>query len=138
MSKAWGFISREKLSASPAFAMQQKFREKVEIPLLGRRQLAERAIAAARMMRFKARVSEAEDRTTIVAERGVFNRFGSYAVLIGLLTVLVGYFMTSRGHSGHMQIRPGESSERMIKNGFNFDIATTGHGEGVTEMTLPF
>ena len=74
MSEAWGFISRKKLTASPAFAMEQKFKEKVEIPLLGRRQLAERAIAAARKMRFKARVTEADDRTTIFAERGVWNR----------------------------------------------------------------
>jgi len=118
--------------------MEQKFKEKVEIPLLGRRQLTERAIAAARKMRFKTRVIEAGDQTTILAERGVWNRFGSYVVLIGLLAVFVGYLMTVRGHTGQMQISPGRSSERMIKNGFNFDTASTQHAEDVIEMALPF
>jgi cytochrome c biogenesis protein ResB len=140
MSEAWSFISRKKLTASPAFAMGRKFKEKVEIPLLGRRQLAERAIAAARKMRFKARVTETGEWTTIFAERGVWNRLGSYAALIGLLTIFVGYFLTSRGSSGHMQIRPGQSSDRMVMRGFNFNIdnATTGHAVGVREQTLPF
>jgi cytochrome c biogenesis protein ResB len=138
MSGAWSFISRKKLTASPTFAMEQKFKEKVEIPLLGRRQLAERAIAAARKMRFKARVTEAGDRTTIFAERGVWNRLGAYAVLIGLLTIFVGYFLTSRGHTGSMRIRPWQSSESMVKNEFNIDNATTEHAEGVRELTLPF
>jgi cytochrome c biogenesis protein ResB len=138
MSGAWSFISRRKLTASPTFAMEQKFKEKVEIPLLGRRQLAERAMAAARKMRFKARVTEAGDRTTIFAERGVWNRLGAYAVLIGLLTIFVGYFLTSRGHTGSIRIRPGQSSDRMVKKGFNVDNATTEHAEGVRELTLPF
>src|SRR5215510_1705999 len=140
MSEAWSFISRKKLTASPTFAMEQKFKEKVELPLLGRRQLAERAIDAARKMRFKARVTETGDWTTIFAERGVWNRLGAYAALIGLLTVFVGYFLTTRGRSGHMQIRPGQSSERMVMRDFNFntDNATTEHSVGVREQTLPF
>ena len=140
MSGAWSFISHKKLTASPAFAMEQKFKEKVELPLLGRRQLAERAIAAARKMRFKARVTETGDWTTIFAERGVLNRLGAYAALIGLLTIFVGYFLTNRGRSGHMQIRPGQSSDRMVMSGFDFNIdnATTEHAVGVREQTLPF
>jgi len=138
MSEAWGFITRKKLTASPAFAMEQKFKERVEIPLLGRRQLAERAIAAARKMRFRSRVTEAADRTTIFAERGVWNQFGVYALIIGLLTIFVGYFLTSRGHTGSMRIRPGQSSDRMVKNEFNIDNETTGHAAGVRELSLPF
>ncbi len=135
---AWSFISRKKLTASPTFAMAQKFKEKVELPQLGRQHLAERAIVAARKMRFKARVTETGERTTIFAERGVWNRLGAYAVHVGLLTIFVGYFMTSRGHTGSMQIRPGQSSERMIKNEFNIDNAATRHAIGVRELTLPF
>jgi cytochrome c biogenesis protein len=135
---AWSFISRKKLTASPTFAMAQKFKEKVELPQLGRQRLAERATAAARKMRFKARVTEAGDRTTIFAERGVWNRLGAYAVHIGLLTIFIGYFLTSRGHTGSMQIRPGQSSESMVKNEFNIDNATTEHAIGVRQLTLPF
>ncbi|HKQ78683.1 MAG TPA: cytochrome c biogenesis protein ResB [Blastocatellia bacterium] len=135
---AWSFISRKKLTASPTFAMAQKFKEKVELPQLGRQHLAERAVVAARKMRFKARVTEAGDRTTIFAERGVWNRLGAYAVHIGLLTIFIGYFMTSRGYTGSMQIRPGQSSKQMVKNEFNIDNATTQHAIGVRQLTLPF
>src|SRR5262245_45930174 len=136
--EAWSFISRKKLTASPAFAMEQKFKEKVEMPLLGRRQLAERAIAAARRMRFKARVTEADDRTTIFAERGVWNWLGAFALPIGLLAIFAGYFITGRGYTGNMLIRPGQSSDQIVRNGFNFDNATREHGEGTRELTLPF
>jgi len=135
---AWSFINRKKLTASPTFAMAQKFKEKVELPQLGRQHLAERATAAARKMRFRARVTEAADRTTIFAERGVWNRLGAYAVHIGLLTIFVGYFLTSRGHTGSMAIRPNQSSDRMVKNEFNIDNATTEHAVGVRELSLPF
>jgi cytochrome c biogenesis protein len=135
---AWSFITRKKLTASPTFAMAQKFKEKVEIPQLSRQQLAERASAAARKMRFKARVTEANDRTTIFAERGVWNRLGAYAVHIGLLTIFIGYFLTGRGHTGSMQIKPNQSSDRMLKNEFNIDSANTEHAINVRELSLPF
>jgi cytochrome c biogenesis protein len=135
---AWSFITRKKLTASPTFAMAQKFKEKVELPQVGRQQLAERATAAARQMRFRARVTEAGDRTTIFAERGVWNRLGAYAVHVGLLTIFVGYFLTSRGHTGSMAIKPNQSSASMVKNEFNIDDATTEHAVGVRELTLPF
>ncbi len=89
-------------------------------------------------MRFKARVTEAGDQTTIYAERGVWNLPGAYAVLIGLLIIFTGYFMTSRGYTGHMRIKPNQSSDRLVKNGFNFDNATTERAVGAPELTLPF
>src|SRR5262245_55694351 len=135
---AWSFISRKKLTASPTFAMAQKFKEKVELPQLDRQQLVERATAAARKMRFKARVSEANDRTTIFAERGVWNRLGAYAVHVGLLTIFIGYFMTSRGHTGSMPVRPNQNSDRIVKNEFNIDSATTEHAISVRELQVPF
>src|SRR5215813_3695770 len=135
---SWSFITRKKLTASPTFAMAQKFKEKVELPKLDRRRLAERAIAAARKMRFRARVTEADDRTTIFAERGVWNRLGAYVVHIGLLTIFFGYFLTSRGHTGSLDAMPGRSSDRMIKNEFSIDNATTEHAIGTRELRLPF
>ncbi len=117
--------------------MEQKFEEKVEIPLLGRRQLAERAIDAARRMRFRARVTEDSDRTTILAERGVWNRVGIYAAFAGLLTIFAGYFMTSRGHTGNMPIRPGQSSDRMVLRS-SADKAPAEDAPGPREMPLPF
>jgi cytochrome c biogenesis protein len=89
-------------------------------------------------MRFKARVTEANDRTTIFAERGVWNRLGANAVHIGLLTIFIGYFLTTRGHTGSMLIRPNETSDRILKNEFNIDNATTEHAINLRELQIPF
>jgi cytochrome c biogenesis protein len=136
--KAWSFITRKKLTASPTFAMAQKFKEKVEIPQLGRKQLAERAVEAARKMRFKVRVTEEENRTTIFAERGVWNRLGAYVVHIGLLTIFAGGFLTSRGFTGMMPVVPGQSSDQMVQNIFNIDHTNSEHAIGQRELALPF
>jgi cytochrome c biogenesis protein len=135
---SWSFVRRKKLTASPTFAMAQKFKEKVEVPKADRRQLADRAIAAARKMRFRARVTEADDRTTIFAERGVWNRLGAYVVHIGLLTIFFGYFLTSRGHTGSMDVMPGRKSDTMLKNEFSVNNATMEHAIGTRELQLPF
>jgi cytochrome c biogenesis protein len=135
---AWSFVRRKKLTASPTFAMAQKFKEKVELPNAGRRQLADRAVAASRKMRFRARVTETDDRTTIFAERGVWNRLGAYAVHVGLLTIFFGYFLTSRGHTGSMDATPGRASQTMIKNEFSVDNASMEHAIGTRELQLPF
>ncbi len=135
---AWSFITRKKLTASPTFAMAQKFKEKIALPQLGRKQLTERAATAARKMRFKIRVTEEENRTTIFAERGVWNRLGAYVVHIGLLTIFLGGFMTSRGFTGMMRVVPDQSHDRMVQNVFNVDHANTQHAIGQRELRLPF
>jgi cytochrome c biogenesis protein len=135
---AWSFIARKKLTASPTFAMAQKFKEKVELPRLNRKQLVERAAEAARKLRFKVRIAEEDARTTIFAERGVWNRLGAYAVHVGLLTIFFGGFMTSRGFTGMMQVRPDQSSDRMVQNVFNLDNSTSHHAVGQRELALPF
>jgi cytochrome c biogenesis protein len=135
---SWSFVRRKKLTASPTFAMAQKFKEKVEVPKADRRQLADRAIAAARKMRFKARVTEADDRTTIFAERGVWNRLGAYVVHIGLLTIFFGYFLTGRGHTGSLDAMPGRKSDTMLKNEFSVNNSTMEHDIGTRELRLPF
>jgi cytochrome c biogenesis protein len=136
---AWSFISRKKLTASPTFPMAQKFKEKVELPLLGRQQLVERAAAAARAMRFKVRITEQEARTTIFAERGVWNRLGAYAVHVGLLTIFAsGFWNNYRGFTGGMWVEPEKTSDRMNQQVFNIENATTQYAVGQVEMQLPF
>lgn len=135
---AWSFVTKKKLKASPMFAMAQKFKEKAELPGLDRKQLTEQAAAAARAMRFKIRVTEDDTRTTIFAERGVWNRLGAYIIHIGLLTIFFGGFMTSRGFTGSMPVAPDESGNRMFKQVFNIDKDTGQHSIGTQELQLPF
>ena len=134
---AWSFITKKKLKASPMFAMSQKFREKAELPGVDRQRLTERASKAARAMGFKVRVTEEDSRTTIFAERGVWNRLGAYVVHIGLLTIFLGGFLTSRGFTGSMPIAPDETGNRMFKQTFNID-GSNQHSIGTQELQLPF
>jgi cytochrome c biogenesis protein len=135
---AWSFVVKKKLTASPMFAMAQKFKEKAELPGVDRKRLTERVVAAARALKFKVRVTEEENRTTVFAERGVWNRLGAYLVHIGLLTIFFGGFMTSRGFTGMMPVVPDESGDRMYKQVFNIDKETGEHSIGTMDLQLPF
>lgn len=135
---AWSYIAKKKLKASPTFAMTQKFREKVELSALDRKRLTDRAAAAAKATGFKTRITEEDSRTTIFAERGVWNRLGAYAVHIGLLTIFFGGFMTSRGHTATMAVTPDDSSDIMFKQSFSLDNDTGQHEIGVRRLQLPF
>jgi cytochrome c biogenesis protein len=135
---AWSYISRKKLTASPTFASTQKFREKVEVPQLDRKQLTERAVNAAKNLRFKVRVTEEETRTTVFAERGVWNRLGAYVVHVGLLTIFVGGYLTSRGYTGNLQVAPDQSENKMSQAVFNLENATNQFAIGSRDLKLPF
>lgn len=136
---SWSYISRKKLTASPRFALAQKFKEQVDVPHTNRQQLTDRVVAAARKMGFKVRVSTTEDaRTTVFAERGVWNRLGAYVVHIGLLTIFFGGFMTSRGFTGMMPVVPDQTSDQMMKQTFNIDEASGQHNISAQRLQLPF
>lgn len=148
---AWSFIKRKKLTASPTFVLAQRFREEVELPGASRAELTERVIRAARQSRFRVRVTEnaagnvqpdpgtsGSGRTTVFAERGVWNRLGAYAVHVGLLTIFLGGFLTSRGFTGSVPITPFRAADRMIQNVFNVEKATSEFAVGQRQLELPF
>jgi len=137
--KAWNFIRRKKLTASPTFAQTQRVRDAVEVRGVRRADLVSRAAQAARHFKFKVRVTEEESRTTIFAERGVWNRLGAYAVHVGLLTIFLGGFLTAtRGHTGGMWLEPGKSSDRMSYPEYSVDNATNKLNVATRELQLPF
>jgi cytochrome c biogenesis protein len=136
---AWSHVTRKKLTASSTFAMAQKFKERVELPLLDRKQLTDRVTAAARAMKFKVRVTEEESRTTVFAERGVWNRLGAYGVHIGLLMILISGFWNNRyGYTGGMWIEPEKIADSMKQQAFNIDKATNEYAIGEQDLKLPF
>jgi cytochrome c biogenesis protein len=135
---AWSFVTKKKLTASPTFAKAQRTKGEVEMPGVERASLVERTRQAARALGFKVKVTEEETRTTVFAERGVWNRLGAYLVHISLLTIFAGGFMTSRGYTGMMRVVPEKQSDRMMQSVFNIDNDAMLHNAGVRELELPF
>ena len=63
--------------------------------------------------------------TYIFGESGVWNRFGAYPVHVGLLTIIVGGFMTAQlGRNGTMMMAPGTKSDLMNETVLDLDKAT--------------
>lgn len=87
LPEAWGYILRKQVIASPTFAMAQDFKEKIELPILGRERLIERAATAARAMKFTLHITHQMSMATIFAERSAWNRLGSYALHVALMMI---------------------------------------------------
>jgi cytochrome c biogenesis protein ResB len=139
LQAAWSYIVSKEITASPASAMAQSFKEKIELPILGRKQLVERAASAAMAMKLNIRITPEETRTTIFAERGVWNCLGTYAVHVGLLTIFIAGFLNSyHGYNGDMWIEPEKRSDKIARQVFNGESSTTQHAAGQVELQLPF
>ncbi len=81
----------------------------------------------------KIRVAEKDGREFIMAESGVWNRLGAYAVHVALLTIFLGGFLTAQfGTTGNLPLAPGETSNLVRETVVDLDK--------VTEVTkqLPF
>jgi ResB protein required for cytochrome c biosynthesis len=129
---AWQYIKKPKLLASPKFIRAQMFA--AEMGYSGESgRLAEEIKGKWRCARFRVRVSEGEGRTTIFAQRYVWNRLGAYAVHVALLTIFTGGFLTNRyGAGGSMEIEPERVSDRFANLQYTLD------GPRASMMTLPF
>ncbi len=67
-------------------------------------------------------VNEKNGRTFVFGESGRWNRFGAYAVHVGLLTIFAGGFMTAQfGHTGNMPLAPGQTSNQISEVAFELD-----------------
>jgi cytochrome c biogenesis protein len=70
----------------------------------------------------KSVITEKGGRTVVFSESGLWNRFGAYAVHVGLLTIFFGGFLTSQlGYTGNMPLSPGQSSNNISELDFDLD-----------------
>jgi cytochrome c biogenesis protein len=130
---AWAYASKPKRVATPRFVAAQAFTQTVSQP--GEADAVADQIAAAwRGARLRARINQADGRLTVFAQRGVWNRFGAYAVHVALLLIFIGGFLTSRyGVGGQLELVPGRSS-----NAFTvFDAGAVGD-EPTKRAQMPF
>ncbi len=131
--KTWKFISKRQIVVPSRWLKEQKRSVSFEsdTPSADFRERAERLLRKFGWR--KIRVAEKDGREYILAERGVWNRFGAYAVHVGLLTIFLGGFLTAQlGTTGNLPLAPGESSNLMRETVVDLDK--------VSEVTkqLPF
>lgn len=137
--KAWTFISRRKLDASPKWLKGQEQSAAMEMSGESRASVAERIAVACRGVGMKTTVSEKNNQTFVFAERGAWNRLGAYAVHVALLTIFTGGFLTSQfGRTGQMWLSPGTTSSEMGEAVMKIDDATGEFAPTRANFDLPF
>ena len=123
---AWQYVAKPKLSASPNFIHAQTFNAEArsgEAPGA----LADRVRASWRKLGLRPRVNEENGRTTVFAQRNVWNRLGAYSVHVALLTIFTGGVLTARlGVGGMMEIRPGTTADKINTVEFKLDRPVSG------------
>lgn len=129
---AWQYIVKPKLSASPNFIRAQMFNNDVSTSQRPEH-LAEQIRKTWRKNGMRARVTEEGGRTTVFAQKNVWNRIGAYFVHVALLTIFTGGFLTNRyGTGGVMEIAPGQSSSTYQSSKWDLDK------QFVDTQSLPF
>ena len=129
---AWQYVWKPKIKASPNFIRAQTFNTEAEVRGSAGT-VADQIKAAWRKRGFKAKVTEENGRTTVFAQKNVWNRLGAYFVHVALLTIFTGGFLTNRyGIGGQMPIKPGEDSQI-----FN-TLKVTADGDQTGMARLPF
>ena len=67
-------------------------------------------------------VTERSGKTYIFAQSGTWNRYGAYAVHVGLLTIVAGGFLTAQfGATGQLPLTPGKTANLMYETVVNLD-----------------
>jgi cytochrome c biogenesis protein len=120
--KAWTFIARPKLDASPHWLRGQKPSATLNIAGANLSAVAERVAAAAKATGFKTRITEKAGRTFVFAERGRWNRLGAYAVHVALLLLFLGSFVSNYfERTGTIRMIPRTSAKAMMQTVFDQD-----------------
>lgn len=123
--KTWLFVSKPNATVPVRWLRDQK--QTAEIDVEGEpAKLAEKAAAAMKKIGWrKVRVTEKNGRTFVFGQSGLWNRFGAYAVHVGLLTIFLGGFLTAQlGSTGNLPLTPGQKTNLMFGTQVQLDKAT--------------
>ncbi|HVF49229.1 MAG TPA: cytochrome c biogenesis protein ResB [Pyrinomonadaceae bacterium] len=137
--KAWTYIARKKLDASPHWLRGQEQHAVVTVAGVERGAAVERIAAAFRAAGLKPTVTEKKGKTFVFGESGAWNRLGAYAVHVALLTIFTGGFLTAQlGRTGQMPLKPGATANEMSEIVFRIDDATQEFTPARDSFPLPF
>jgi cytochrome c biogenesis protein len=131
--KTWKFVSKPQVVVPTRWLKDQKQSVSFQAETVPE-EFRKRAEALLKKFGWKKiRVAEKDGREFIMAESGVWNRLGAYAVHVALLTIFLGGFLTAQfGTTGNLPLAPGETSNLVHETVVDLDK--------VTEVTkqLPF
>jgi cytochrome c biogenesis protein len=114
--KAWSFIQRPKLDASPHWLRGQNPTATVQMQGADKTAIAAQISQAAKSVGWNPRVTEKGNRTFVFAERQVWNRLGAYAVHVALLLLFLGSFVANFfERTGTIRLAPGTESRAMTQ-----------------------
>lgn len=122
--RTWLFVSKPSMTVPVRWLQDQK--HTAEIDIEGRcAEIAENAAAAMKRTGWrKITTAEKGGKTYILGESGVWNRFGAYAVHVGLLVIFAGGFMTAQlGTTGQMPVAPGQKTNILSETVVELDEA---------------
>lgn len=114
--KAWSFIARPKLDASPHWLRGQNPTATMQMMGADKNAIVTQISQAAKSVGMKSRVTEKGNRTFVFAERQAWNRLGAYAVHVALLLLFLGSFVANFfERTGTIQLAPGTEAQAMTQ-----------------------
>lgn len=132
--KAWTFISRPKLDASPHWLKGQEQSAVLTLNAPTAEVAAEKISEAYRAIGIKdVRVTDKKGKKFVFGQVNTWNRLGAYAVHVSLLTIFAGGFLTARfGVTGSMPLQDGMKSSQISETVFDLDQLKQ------EQLSLPF
>jgi cytochrome c biogenesis protein len=120
--KTWLYVARPTVTVPVRWLREQK--QTAELRMDGTpAEVADRLSNAMKSSGWRnIRTGEKGGRTFILAQSGVWNRLGAYAVHVGLLTIFTGGFLTSQmGSTGSLPVSLGSPSSLMYETVVQLD-----------------
>ena len=120
--KTWTFVSKPNLTVPLRWLREQK--QTADLTMDGTTEaVADRIKSSMKKAGWRRIVTtEKGERTYIFGQSGTWNRFGAYAVHVGLLTIFAGGFLTSQfGATGQMPVSQGKPTNLMLDTVVDLD-----------------
>ena len=120
--KTWTFVSKPNLTVPLRWLREQK--QTADLTMDGTTEaVADKIKSSMKKAGWRKIVTtEKGDRTYIFGQSGTWNRFGAYAVHVGLLTIFAGGFLTSQfGATGQMPVSQGKPTNLMLDTVVDLD-----------------
>jgi cytochrome c biogenesis protein len=123
--KTWPFLSKPNITVPVRWLRDQQQNAEVEFAGAADQVKLRITLAMKNNGWRDIRTADKGGQTFILGQSGTWNRFGAYAVHVGLLTIFVGGFMTGQlGSTGQMPVKLGETTNIMYETVVNLDKTT--------------